>query len=134
MDSTDSDDTRPDSAPWLKPFRFLPGQSGNPGGRPKGRSLKAILREALESKSIDGQPIPDGRTVADVLIERLVEGGLKSDPKFLREILDRYDGKATPAVEVRDDVDARAALLARSLEITRERLGRDPAGDAEPDR
>jgi hypothetical protein len=34
----------------LKPFQFKPGQSGNPGGRPKGsKSLKTYVKEMLQS-------------------------------------------------------------------------------------
>ena len=31
-----------------KSTRFRPGKSGNPGGRPKGRSITAVVRELLD--------------------------------------------------------------------------------------
>jgi len=36
-----------DKAPQLKPFHFKPGQSGNPKGRPKGKSVKEFARQYL---------------------------------------------------------------------------------------
>ena len=37
---------------WLRPWQFKPGQSGNPGGRPKGSiSLKEYAKKMLQDMS-----------------------------------------------------------------------------------
>lgn len=36
---------------WLKQYQWQKGQTGNAGGRPKGKSLKTFAREMLESMS-----------------------------------------------------------------------------------
>lgn len=83
----------PNSRSNLKPFK--PGQSGNPGGRPK--KIKAA---------------------EDILIEELVRAaqvkaeGLNSDDEKVRqavstEILERWMGKALQRVENKDTTDAK---------------------------
>jgi hypothetical protein len=90
--------------------RFQPGQSGNPGGRPKGSRNKATL--ALESL-LDGQ--------AEALTQKVIELALTGDLAALRLCLDRIlparkDRPVTfeiPAIDTASDAKtASAALLA----------------------
>lgn len=78
---------------------FLPGRSGNPGGRAKGRSLTAIVREVLESNTLGGKPIPQGKTVAEVLGDVIVKEALKGKFTFAKEVWDRTEGKVSDKVE-----------------------------------
>ena len=89
---------------------FLPGQSGNPAGKPKGSRNKATL--ALE-ELLDGE--------AEALTRKAVELALAGDMAALRICLDRIlparkDRPVTfemPAIESAADAkDASAALLA----------------------
>jgi hypothetical protein len=56
--------------------RFKPGQSGNPNGRPKRRSIKAELRDAL-SESTTGRS--DGATKQQTLVRKLVDDAVGGD-------------------------------------------------------
>lgn len=51
------------------PYQFKPGQSGNPGGRP--RELSNMLEQVLAMKKPGGK---QGRTYAQLFIEALVFG------------------------------------------------------------
>jgi hypothetical protein len=67
--------------------RFQPGRSGNPAGRPKGQSLTTLLRAAIQAEV-------DGRTVAERIAEVMVNRAMDGDIRFIKEVLDRVDGKA----------------------------------------
>ena len=81
--------------------RFKAGAewAGNAKGRPPGRSLTAKLREMLDASTLDGRPIADGKTLADLLAETILRGALGGDIRFLKEILDRTEGKVTGPVD-----------------------------------
>ena len=66
------------------------GQSGNPGGRPKGSSLTAQLRVLLD-KEVTGK---DGtvNAFADLVVEGLVKNAEKGDVKAIADIFNRVDG------------------------------------------
>ena|SRR5215472_13809893 len=70
----------------LRPWK--PGQSGNPGGRPKRDAITAALREQLESQSEDATG-----SVADAIAAVLVKRALGGDVRAIREIADRTEGR-----------------------------------------
>ena len=82
-------DSREKSNANLRP-NWLPGQSGNPKGRPKS-SIIAILREKLEQKGDDGRT--KAETVADILYEMATSKGVRGQIPALIELLDRIEGK-----------------------------------------
>lgn len=81
--------------------RWRPGQSGNPGGRPKGQSITARLRELLDAPALDteGNPI-EGMTLGDQIAEALALAAAAGDIKAIKEFLDRTEGR-TIAVDNR---------------------------------
>lgn len=79
---------------------YKPGQSGNPGGRPKGRSLTSIVRELLDSNTLGGKPIPNGRTIGEMLGDVIVKEALKGKHAFAKEVWDRMDGKVPDRVDL----------------------------------
>jgi hypothetical protein len=119
--------------------QFKPGQSGNPGGCPPGRSLTARLRDLLEKGEIGGKPIKDGRQVADLLMEALLKGALKGDVRHIQEVYNRVEGKVPDRIAGPDGgplfrsekqqqvlTDPRACELLCELD---EHLSTTPAGD-----
>jgi hypothetical protein len=78
--------------------RFKPGQSGNPGGRPKGRSITASLRKLLEQEH-------NGKPLAELMAERMVKEALSGKFPFLKEVLERTDGKVKELHELKTKED-----------------------------
>lgn len=74
------------------------GVSGNPNGRPKGAlDLSGILRRKL----LEARKMPDGsnRTVAELVMERVIAEAEAGNPKFAAMLLDRAEGTVTQKVE-----------------------------------
>jgi len=78
--------------------RFRPGQSGNPAGRPKRKTLTERIAALLECKELHGRALPDGMCVADLLAEAIVEQALKGKFAFVRDNLDRTEGKVSDRI------------------------------------
>ena len=85
---------------------WKPGQSGNLKGRPPLRHcLTERIRDALNSTTFQGKPLPDGKTAADVITERLIGAAINGEPFALKEILlrhapiDQEDKNDKPAID-----------------------------------
>jgi|HubBroStandDraft_4_1064222.scaffolds.fasta_scaffold186668_2 hypothetical protein len=101
--------------------RFRKGRSGNPGGRPRGKRLATLLREALSETAmieIDGRPrrVSKGQATVALLIDRAAE----ADPRWMKLLLDLVQ-KLDIGGDARDDdeeVDAEEAreFLIRELD------------------
>ena len=81
--------------------RWKPGQSGNPGGRPKGESIVALMRRVLERDH-------HGKPLSEVLAERIIKEALAGKPAMVKEVLDRLEGPVNQRHEV--TVERRSAL------------------------
>ncbi len=79
--------------PNLAPHCYPPGVSGNPGGRPKGRSPTALLREVLEEFDGDKAKV---RKMVDTLVKLAIDG----DRQAIKDIIERVDGKIADRLEV----------------------------------
>jgi Family of unknown function (DUF5681) len=71
-------------------FRWKPGQSGNPGGRPRTAKLAEAYRNKLASL------VPDdaqGRSYAEAIADKLALQALKGDIRAAQELADRAEGR-----------------------------------------
>jgi hypothetical protein len=88
-----------------KPYRWKKGQSGNPTGRPKSKTLSDAYRNKLE------EPVPNDperRTWAELIAEAQVRDAVRGNVQAAREIADRTEGKARQAIEFEDKTLAQA--------------------------
>lgn len=69
--------------------QFQPGQSGNPGGRPKGaKSLKSVLQDELAQEiNLSEQGVHSKVTKLEALAKRLVGDALSGKARPLSELL-----------------------------------------------
>lgn len=107
--------------------RLLPGQSGNPGGRPKG--LESAVRDAIAKREFT-----DAKGVVyhglDAVLARLLEmlfekGTTPRDAVALaKELFDRGFGKAKQTVHLKDDNASVATVPRDPADMTDEELAK----------
>ena len=68
-------------------YRFRPGQSGNPGGRPK-KDIEAEIAQRVFEEN------------ADAIYRAMLKALLKGDPEVFAVLADRAYGKLTQKVEI----------------------------------
>lgn len=81
----------------LAPHQWKPGQTGNPGGRPRTKPITDRVRDALEEIGEDGRPL--AAAVVREWLQMIVDGDLAA----LRELLDRVEGPLTQALKHEHD-------------------------------
>ena len=109
----------------LRPFPK--GQSGNPGGRPRGLSITALIRRELEKPCPDDASVTQGERVAAVVVERAIAG----EATFVTLIREYVDGNAVQPVRSWDgdaEIDRIAARVGVDVEELRAEYGRLVAG------
>lgn len=88
--------------------QFQPGQSGNPGGRPKqAKQFRDALLRQLDKAGDDGKKL-------DSVARRLVENAIGGETAAIREIADRIDGKV-PQAHVGDEDGPPIAMTIQGL-------------------
>jgi hypothetical protein len=79
------------------PYRFKPGQSGNPGGRPRRRPISERYAELAELRLPEKDRIkhglPKGATYGDALAAFVFKAALEGNPYAAREIREAIEGK-----------------------------------------
>lgn len=92
---------------------FLPGQSGNPGGRPKGSVKISSAYERSLARLVPGDP--EGRTYAQFIADKNVELAAQGNLAATKEVTDRVEGKAPRTIEISHD-DSKRKKWARLVE------------------
>jgi hypothetical protein len=104
----------------LKPWK--PGQSGNPRGRPKTRTLSEELRARLKEQ----YPGRSDATYGQMLAHKLVDLAIDGEIAAIREVFDRTEGKPKQVVDVnveerkREMVEDAIARLIEEAQVSRD--------------
>ncbi|MGA3106257.1 MAG: DUF5681 domain-containing protein [Terriglobales bacterium] len=77
---------------------FVPGQSGNPSGRPRTRGLVSALRTKMSEVGADG------RSLEERLVGVLIQEALKGRQRLaaVAVIFDRLEGRAHQQIQIAD--------------------------------
>lgn len=92
-----------------EPFKFKPGQSGNPGGRPKKRPITEIYERILED--------PKNVGLIEKMVIKMLRQGKMASQLQLKEMAERVEGKITQPVEVEINM-----TLAQRMDKAKSRL------------
>lgn len=92
--------TLPEAA---EPYKWKPGQSGNPGGRPKKKPVTELYERMLAD--------PEFLAVAEMAAKKAIAKGSMAMVLQLKEMAERVEGKVTQPVEA--DINLHLSLAER---------------------
>jgi len=98
--------------------RWKSGVSGNPGGRPRGPSIAAILQRMGREVGFDEQ-FGEGERY-ELLAQRIWEGGLSGDKFCIDLLINRCDGPLKQVVEqtgaiTADDLKGKRIVIEQAI-------------------
>jgi hypothetical protein len=102
---------RPKLTPEMEACKWQPGQSGNPGGRPKKKPITEMYEKMLED--------PEFAAITEAAIRKAVSKGSMAMVLQLKEMTDRVEGKVTQPIEADVTVN-----LADAIAEARKRAGK----------
>ena len=103
--------------PELKPYRWQPGQSGNPAGR--GQALAAQLARTIQSMLADPVSASDKRTNLEAILDTAIRKAKKGDRHAAQLLLDRGFGRCAEIIAVQAAALPAGMSLAAILQIMR---------------
>jgi Family of unknown function (DUF5681) len=100
MAQNSQENSRSNRAAHLEKFKFQPGKSGNPSGRPKVKPFTERLRQRAEqtAKGKKGK-----LTEFDVLVDVALDLAKKGDLEAIKFLVERTDGKVPQPVVGRNN-------------------------------
>jgi hypothetical protein len=81
-EQAENSEGRQDRAAHLEAYRWQPGQSGNPQGRPRGRTFEEAVRAVLAEEIEPGVTKLD--RLAETFVDKLLAGHMDAIRLFLR--------------------------------------------------
>lgn len=116
MSSTENSERNRGNVKNLTPHQFKPGQSGNPGGRPKRKPLTDIYAELIDQICPEDKA---GRTYAELIARALVKEAIKGRVRAASELADRIEGRVVQGIAHSGEINGLADRIIKA----RERLG-----------
>lgn len=93
--------------------RFVKGRPGGPGRPRKEHCISAQLFLLMEQEAPGGK----GRTYAEMIALAIVQQAMKGNPGYLKELMERLEGKVQPAKEgAKDEELSKLDLILASLD------------------
>jgi hypothetical protein len=98
--------------------QFQPGQSGNPKGGSKARTLRMRLREVLD------QELEGGGTKAQAVVDALVAAAIAGEVRAIALVIENADGKVTDKHEIDFAVFGSSEFDKRMIQLARRKAVR----------